>query len=185
MKTTVVDAEYSLIEDGRAYCGAKLKHPSKDGRELCHYPAGYNTDHLGIGKCHLHGGVSRSKTTKNSKYNVVGLGDRIADMEERQDYLDLREELAVLRVLAEASLQTDDRKGSAELLLSVAKVADTMNKIETSRDNVLPLAVLDRLLLELNDIANDLLGPYPDIRRQFAERLSKFKVPPRPMLVSR
>jgi len=178
--TTIVDAEYHLIEDGKSYCGARKKNPSKDGRELCHLPAGFKTDHLGIGKCHLHGGVA--KAHKYSKYNITTLGDRIADMEERQDYLDLREELAILRVLAEHALESDDKKGGAELLLAVAKVADTANKIEVSRENVLPLAVLDRLLLELNDIANDLLGPYPDIRRQFAERLSRFKVPPRPML---
>jgi hypothetical protein len=56
----------AMIEAG--YCGAKTRNPMAQG-PFCRQPAGKNTDHLGTGRCWLHGGISGSLT--HGRYSQV------------------------------------------------------------------------------------------------------------------
>lgn len=48
-------------EDRDRYCNGKLRgEPREDGRTTCERPAGWGTDHPGIGYCKLHGGATRA-----------------------------------------------------------------------------------------------------------------------------
>jgi len=48
--------------DENRYCGARKKQqsPDGDGQETCRRPAGWGTDHVGDGRCKLHGGSTRN-----------------------------------------------------------------------------------------------------------------------------
>lgn len=48
---------------GTAFCAGRLKQQREDGRVTCTRPAGWGTEHVGIGRCKLHGGATRNHTT--------------------------------------------------------------------------------------------------------------------------
>src|SRR5690349_3505226 len=84
-------------------CGAK----NRQGQP-CKRPAGWGTDHVGSGKCKLHGGASlkgmASKTFKHGNSSIYrdfiadNLKDKVAAFQDA-DPLDLTHELALTRAL--------------------------------------------------------------------------------------
>lgn len=73
-------------------CGAKRK-----GGGTCRNVAGKNTDHVGQGRCWLHGGATPIKTGRYSTVKRETLRDRIAQFEADPDPLNLASEVALLR----------------------------------------------------------------------------------------
>lgn len=82
----------------RPTCGARVK--SRPGG-TCEQPAGWGTNHVGTGRCKLHGGATPIKTGRCSEIykQLPRIGERIAEFLEADDPLDLRRELATLRAL--------------------------------------------------------------------------------------
>src|SRR6056297_3141188 len=72
-------------------CGAKTK---KDGSP-CQKPAGWGTDHPGVGKCKLHGGATPVKHGLYSKYTNNRLAEKIDELSENEELLDLRKTIAL------------------------------------------------------------------------------------------
>lgn len=84
-----------------AKCGAKTR---SGGR--CRLVAGWGTDHVGEGRCKLHGGASlkgpdhpRWKHGRYSKVQHESLRELLAKMEDDPDPLDTKPEIALLRAL--------------------------------------------------------------------------------------
>jgi hypothetical protein len=67
---------------GRAYCGAK----KRQGEGFCHRPAGWGTDHVGSGRCKLHGGSTRSGKTRAARQLAATLGEEL-DVEPQEALL--------------------------------------------------------------------------------------------------
>lgn len=87
------------------YCRAKTRNPDAKG-PYCSHRAGYRTDHVGTGRCYLHGGKSPKGVAcsqfKHGRYaNLTNgrikqlLSDYLAD----ENPLDLTEEVALLRAV--------------------------------------------------------------------------------------
>ncbi|WP_151721052.1 HGGxSTG domain-containing protein [Acinetobacter ursingii] len=78
-------------------CGAKTRTGSK-----CKHPAGYRTDHVGKGKCYLHGGASKGAPKGNKNAQKHGIYSRIYDDEELDAAKDMQgsieTELAIARI---------------------------------------------------------------------------------------
>jgi len=82
-------------------CGAL----SKSTQTPCKNIAGKGTDHFGEGRCRLHGGATPIKHGLYSRVRRTRLGKRIAEIENDPHILDLSQELAVLKVLAEQAVE--------------------------------------------------------------------------------
>jgi hypothetical protein len=83
-------------------CGAL----SKSTQTPCKNIAGKGTDHIGVGRCRLHGGATPIKHGLYSRVRRTRLGKRIAEIENDPQILDLSQELAVLKALAEQAVET-------------------------------------------------------------------------------
>ena len=85
----------------RPLCGARKRQPAYLG-ETCARPAGWGTEHVGSGKCKLHGGRSPGGPIVHGRYS---LAHRQSLAEKAQRFLndpapgDLTAELALLRAL--------------------------------------------------------------------------------------
>jgi hypothetical protein len=93
-------------------CGAH----SRTTGEACRNVAGKGTDHLGEGRCRYHGGATPIKHGLYSKIRRRRLGQRIAEIANGPDLMQLTDELAMLKALLEQ--QIDSRQALAEAIRS-------------------------------------------------------------------
>lgn len=78
----------------RPRCGATTRRGTP-----CRFVAGYKTDHVGTGRCHLHGGKSLVRHGRYSRIKRQELAELIAHYEADPDPLNLFAELAAARAL--------------------------------------------------------------------------------------
>src|SRR5580765_7991340 len=79
-------------------CGSKTLNALAKG-PYCRQPAGKRTDHLGVGRCWLHGGMNRVQTGRYSRIKQTELADAIAEHEEDPAIYDTSSEIAALRAI--------------------------------------------------------------------------------------
>jgi hypothetical protein len=77
-------------------CGAKTRTGGP-----CKLKAGFKTDHVGEGRCRLHGGATPVKHGLSSTVHTARLADRIEEHLKNPDPLNLLKEVAQLRAFAE------------------------------------------------------------------------------------
>lgn len=85
----------------RQFCGASTRQ-ARQGRPKgsgCKHPAGFRTDHPGIGRCWMHGGRSPVKHGRYSKIKTETVRQLIEDHAADPDPLDILPELAATRAL--------------------------------------------------------------------------------------
>jgi len=121
-------------------CGAKTRAGTP-----CKKPAGWGTNHKGIGKCKLHGGATPIKHGLYSKYTNHRLGDMIDKLSGDDELLNLRKTIALQQSL----------------------IIDILNKVEDES-----LTLTPRLSKTLSDIG-DKLGKNIE-RRQKVEEGEKY-----------
>jgi hypothetical protein len=92
---TVADVK---IEVARAKCEAK----TRAGRP-CRLPAGWATDHVGFGRCKLHGGATPAKHGRYSKIPSKAVREILAELEQEseEEQLNILPEAMMLRALAQ------------------------------------------------------------------------------------
>ena len=71
----------------------------KRGAGPCRHPAGFRTDHPGVGRCYLHGGRSPAPTGRYSKIKRPRFRDLIQEFTDDPDPLNLLPEVQLLRAL--------------------------------------------------------------------------------------
>lgn len=77
-------------------CGAK----KRQGPGCCSQVAGWGTDHVGEGRCKLHGGASRIKSGRWSRIHRESLRGKVEAFRQTDaDPLDLVDDLALIRAL--------------------------------------------------------------------------------------
>lgn len=86
-------------------CGAK----NREGNP-CGNPAGFKTDHPGVGRCHLHGGRSPAPTGRYSKINRKRLQELILEYQDDPDPLNLLSEVTLLRALLTEFIERFDEQ---------------------------------------------------------------------------
>jgi hypothetical protein len=125
------------------FCGAL----SKSTQTPCKNIAGKGTDHIGEGRCRLHGGATPIKHGLYSRVRRTRLGKRIAEIENDPRILDLSQELAMLKALAEQVVETYQEHEAALLAWHRAesplytKLLETNDALEI-RDALLQLRSL-------------------------------------------
>lgn len=143
-------------------CGANLKN----GSGHCTQPAGWGTDHVGEGRCKLHGGKTprgadsphfvhgaRSIYMRNVKAEIAQKVDAFLDA----DPFDLTEELALARGLLEDFLSkieypmTDAQRGAVMMLIDrIGKTVERVNRIKN--DSALTAAEITYLATRAADV---------------------------------
>lgn len=92
------------MSSSNAHCGARAKSTGKP----CRNPAGFRTDHVGEGRCFIHGGKSPVRHGRYSQVKHERLGDLIQKYADDPDPLNLEPELATLRALLEDHIERFD-----------------------------------------------------------------------------
>jgi hypothetical protein len=109
--------------------------------KYCGSRAGFRTDHPGLGRCRVHGGLKAGGDARvtNGSYSVVkgtSLGELIEHERNRMDPLDLSGELATLRALV-ADLrarnpEAPDHASEIVLANSIGVMVERMAKMQSS-----------------------------------------------------
>ena len=136
-------------------CGAL----SKSTQKPCQNIAGKGTDHVGEGRCRFHGGATPIKHGLYSKVRRTRLGQRMTEIENDPDLLNLETELALLKVLAEQNAQNYQKHEAALLAWHRAESPAYRKLIETLD----PVEVRDALV-ELRAIEPERPAELPDAK---------------------
>ncbi|MEO8604140.1 MAG: hypothetical protein ABI629_16310 [bacterium] len=138
---------------GGTKCGAKLKQ----GPGHCKRSAGYNTDHLGEGKCHLHGGATPIKHGRYSKVKRKDLRQHLAELAADPNAMDMRAELDLMRALVRSMLDRKkaDPVAEARLLAEATKIVERMERIKNA--NAISHKDLGRVMFEMGRVVEALV----------------------------
>lgn len=153
--------ETTATHDGRPRCNSRKRgmtdRPKMDsgswgGTGYCQQPAGWGTDHVGQGRCKLHGGSIPVRHGRYSKRLRSTLGDRIQELAADPDLLDLSEELATSRALLERALEKLeeeelDVEAATRIVAEVTRIAKRIEDIRAQ--NALSIKELQRIMAEM------------------------------------
>jgi hypothetical protein len=162
---------------GRSICGGRAKHG-----DICESPSGTGTDHLGQGRCYLHGGRNQSpqskvyKTGEAAKIKYASILEKVEQLKIDRDIYDLRDHI----FLIEATAQTLLEKAETEQdLLAVVKVIETATKaiqrlhdIEVGRKYVISVENLGGIIARIVGVIERHV-PDPYLRSLIAEDIVK------------
>lgn len=132
----------------------KLESGPHGGEGYCGQPAGWGTDHTGVGRCKYHNGRPPTHG-RYARYLSTSLGDEIARLKEDPDPLNLDEELATARALLARALDRDgeDAIEVDQLMHLVAEVSKIVKRVEDARAaSAISLPELTRLMREMGRI---------------------------------
>jgi len=137
-------------------CGARLRQ----GTGRCRRPAGWGTHHPGVGVCKLHGGAAPQTYTKHSRLSFTKLDStfskRYHELLNDPDYLQLKDEIAIGRALAE-TLGDDEKELLNALLSNIGRLVERQFRMEQERARNVPLNVVERLLFELGKATTEVV----------------------------
>lgn len=125
------------MEEEKNYeiCGAKAKSTGK----LCQKPAGWGTDHPGVGKCKLHGGATPIKHGLYSQYTNHRLAAVIDKLSEDEELLNLRKTIAMQQALIIDILnkvESGDLELNPKLSSTLCSIGDKLGKNIERRQKV-------------------------------------------------
>ena len=120
--------EVTVIET-TPLCGAK-KRGSGDPGSTCNNTAGFKTDHVGEGRCFLHGGAKGSGRPiihgRRSK-KLKSLRQEIDEAKRDPELLDVTEQIALLKVILNRQIERQDDYDEAY----AGSVSEWLDRIET------------------------------------------------------
>lgn len=97
MANALIPHDRSEMPEPHDRCGATAKRT----RQPCQRPAGWGTDHPGLGRCKLHGGATPIRSGRYSGIKRDDFKARIDRFLADPDPLDLADEIAMLRAFLE------------------------------------------------------------------------------------
>jgi len=159
------------------YADKCARHHRKGGG-ICRHPAGFRTDHPGIGPCYLHGGRTPVKHGRYSKIRPLQLRKLIQAHEEDPDPLNLLPELALGRALFEDFLKRAKEAGNSldavaamGLLEAIARIVKRIEDIRSQ--DAISRPELIRVVTEMGRNTDHRLGQFA---RRVEELLPRDKV---------
>lgn len=146
----------------------------------CTRPAGWGTDHVGTGRCKLHGGgIGTGRPIIHGRYSTkrLSLYSKLEQFYNDPAAGDLRSELALLRALLQEQLDHIDRKKnitSADITI-VYNMVDNIGRLVERIAKILTTTALTQVELQLLQAAMiDALSefiPDPERQRAFVSRI--------------
>jgi hypothetical protein len=126
-------------------------------QKYCRNRAGKNTEHLGVGRCNVHGGNAPIKTGQTRRYANISsprVRELLEEHAEAPNPLDLLPELAAARALLqdfiERTAEDEHPGGLAESIKLIERIARIVDAIERAKSqNALTIKELDLLMLNM------------------------------------
>ncbi len=157
-------------------CGAKTRSGTP-----CQLPAGWSTDHVGRGKCKMHGGAAGTgRPPTHGRYSTVrreALRAKIEKFRNDPEAGNLLEELAVLRALLEDYLTRfdDTTKPTGADIALIAGLIDDIGRLVERIAKILAMTALTQVELQLLQVtlidAIKEFIPEPERQRAFVSRI--------------
>jgi hypothetical protein len=158
-------------------CGAKTRQGT-----ACQRPAGWGTQHVGQGRCKLHGG-NAGRPVEHGRYSVTrrrSLQEKIAVFYNDPATGDLRSELALLRALLQDYLDrwvdADDSVIAGRSIGHVFEMVDAIGKMVERIAKILATTALTQAELQLLQVtlidAITEFIPEPERQRAFISRIA-------------
>lgn len=153
-------------------CGAKTRQGGG-----CKQKAGWGTDHVGIGRCKLHGGATPIRTGRYSVVHRQSLQTKIDQFAADPQAGDLRGELALMRALLQDHLDRfpdgvpltgDDIGRLFDMIEAIGRLVERIAKILAT--TALTQAELQLIQVALLDALDEFI-PDPDQRHRFLARV--------------
>jgi len=131
----------------------KCNGRKKDGTGYCQNPAGWKTDHVGTGRCHLHGGLATGRPIIHGKTSIHAMRQEIKDgtlndlMEKfiAIDSTDSRQEIAMYRAYVVKVINQQEE------LIDAILAWHESNGTKPKPDDLPKISVVARSLKELTD----------------------------------
>ena len=151
-------------------CPAFVKTGPKKGQQ-CGNPAGFQTDHFGVGLCVAHGG---NRTVWQSTENPTLLG-RVQDFLDDPDVFDSRKELAILKGAIQDLLQkaSDNPSDTVSIRMlrdyldTLSKAQERAFKILAGKQYYLTLAQAEQIVRKLGMIwqeeSDKVIAKHPEV----------------------
>lgn len=155
-------------------CGAKTRQGTP-----CQLLAGWGTDHVGTGRCKLHGGNGGAKP-QHGRYSIVkrqSLQAKIDQFANDPQAGDLRGELALMRALLQdyldrfpdgVPLAGEDIRQLFDMMEAIGRLVERIAKILAA--TALTQAELQLIQVALLDALDEFI-PDPDAQRRFVARV--------------
>lgn len=160
-------------------CGAKTRRGSK-----CQQVAGWGTNHVGEGRCKLHGGASTGPV-KHGRYSIAhkaALQEKVAQFYNDPAAGDLRSELALLRAILQDYLDrwvdpADDPAVAGAQVDRVFSMVESIGKLVERIAKILAATALTQAELQLLQVTLiDAITEYipdPNNQRAFISRIAR------------
>ena len=157
-------------------CGA---HTRQQGAR-CGRPAGWGTEHVGNGRCKLHGGASAGAPVRHGRYSLThraGLAEKVERFLDDPAPGDLTAELALLRALLQdylerfgehQALRAEDIQFLAGLIRKVGAMVERVARI--LNQSALTAAEVQFLTARVADLVVQYIAE-PDAQRGFLDEL--------------
>lgn len=168
----------------------------------CRMPAGFNTDHLGEGRCYLHGGrAGRSithglyseklKSTIQNEYNRMVNDPSLVDLygefafaktmmgkfiEMIQERIDSNENIFVGEDRFGTAVVSPEAKTLLSLLETISRLFVRITDAETKSSNTLNIKQVYAIVKQIKNVMNDSCGDCP-IRLSVGDKLKDIRTP--------
>lgn len=177
------------------YCNGRTP---KTATGYCGNVAGFKTQHVGKGRCYLHGGASNGAPIKTGLYSKVlthTVKEKLADIQSNPQFVRLWDELAVSKlllgeVIGQLTNSLENKESGVFVTLNAAgspivspkltafvtilqnaiKIQETILKLEQQEGKILTLADVQALIQQLSVIMSSRCGQCP-IRAMVASDL--------------
>lgn len=109
--------------------------------------AGKKTDHVGKGRCYLHGGATPVVHGKNSKVVRETILERVSAMEQDPKLLSLDRQLAALHIVFDLQLKrfASEAEGFEEIIEMIQNIAETGQDVTEIPETMVPKLDLETI----------------------------------------
>ncbi len=168
----------------------------------CRMPAGFNTDHKGTGRCHLHGGrAGRSithglyseklKSTIKAEYDKMVTDPVLVDLYAEfafaktmmgnfigsiQEKIESQQDIWVTQDRFGTDILSPEAKALTTLLETISRIFVRISDAETKSKNTLNIKQVYAIIKQIKNAMNETCGDCP-IRSTLGEKLKNVKAP--------
>lgn len=165
-------------------CGATTRQA--DSAESCQLPAGWGTDHVGEGRCKLHGGAANNRGENNGNYKH-GAWSKYADYDDDvlESVAQVEDDLAVLEELRNERLaqyytvlqyyaETEGVQVAQQILDKIDSGEDIDRGMISELARVMQVSTqsMDNLIARIQSLTNDIADRRGDLPRTVREEHS-------------
>jgi len=128
--------------------------------DRCKQPAGFGTDHIGVGMCKYHGGATPLKHGRYSKYTKGTLTTKFDEFMNDPQLCDLHDEIAGMRAMIASYIEKKETVDDKDVAIMVAlidgvrKLIETKNKVEVGEKLTIDVRGVNFIVQQIIEIIN-------------------------------